>query len=80
METRRRLDAEAVRKAKAGKPPRTVGLPKEVALSPAAIRAFTNKPWSKEELCGQPCVYESYAKSAAEPFRGRECESEGARA
>jgi len=79
LRTRRRLDAEAVRRAKKRGPVKPSRLPRGVGLSPAALRRFTNRPWTKAELGDQPCVYESYAKSAAEPFRGKGAQ-EGLRA
>lgn len=79
LRTIRRLDAEAVKRAGKRGPTRPLELPGEIALSPASIRAFTNRPWTKAELGDQPCVYESYAKSAAEPFRGKGAQ-EGLRA
>lgn len=65
-----------------GKPEehRKIKVPEEIALKPAAARRFVNRPWRKDELAkGEKCPYESYAESAAAPFKGKEGEVEGIR-
>ncbi|MEW6036158.1 MAG: hypothetical protein AB1529_06085 [Candidatus Micrarchaeota archaeon] len=54
-------------------------LPSSIAFNPAAVRAFVNRPWRKDELAGRPDVFETYARGEAEPFRKRGAQAEGLR-
>jgi hypothetical protein len=71
LNTIRRLNDEAVKKARGKKPTARRELPKGVGLSPATLRRFTNRPWTKAELGGEQDVFKSYAASVAEPFNGK---------
>lgn len=77
LETLRRINAVTAKKADDRPKP---FVPDKIALVPELARKYVNRPWTKEELCGKPSVYETYAKSAAEPFRKQEPSTEGARA
>jgi hypothetical protein len=76
LEVLKALNAKACSNGHAPKP----SVPESIALNPALVRRYLNRPWTREELGGKESVYEAYARSEREPFRNREPECERARA